>query len=192
MKKILIVIAAAAIVSCNSTGKSGSSDSGKTDTSAKKSSATTGSEKKSDVDSSLLWKYLTDTDKMTSKLRYFASVSSTNKLNFQAPYDGGSTAAITLRNQENKNEAILTIDKGQFICSVTDGCVIKVRFDNDPAISFKGSGPSDDSSTTLFIEPASKFIAHAKKAKKMIVQAEFYEDGVQDMIFNVDGLNWAH
>lgn len=139
-----------------------------------------------------MWKYGTDTDKMTSNLKFFASINATNKLNFASPYEGGSIATITLRNQDKKNEVILTIDKGQFICHESDGCPIKVRFDSDPAISFKGGEPSDGSSTALFIDPASKFITHAKKAKKMIVQAEFYEEGVQDMTFNIDGLKWDH
>lgn len=191
MKKILIVLAATAMVACNSTGKSGSGNSTSTDTSSKKS-ATADAEKKSDAESSSVWKYESDTDKMTSKLKYFASVNSTNKLNFASPYEGGSTATVTLRGQDGKNEVILTIDKGQFICHETDGCPVKVRFDKDAAISFSGGEPTDGGSTTLFIDPGSKFIKHIKKAKKMIVQAEFYQEGVRDMEFNVDGLKWDH
>jgi hypothetical protein len=189
MKKILLLLAATAMVSCNSNQKtSAGTDSSKTDTS-KTTTATT--EKKVDADPSA-WGYEIDTDKMTSKLSYFAAINATNKLQFGAPYEGGSTATVTIRNKAKKNEIILTIDKGQFICDVSDGCAIKVRFDSDPAISFEGSEPSDYSSTTLFIHPEPKFIAHAKTAKKMIVEAEFYQEGMQDMEFNVSGLKWEH
>jgi len=44
----------------------------------------------------------------------------------------------------------------------------------------------------LFIHPEPKFIAHAKIAKKMIVEAEFYQEGMQDMEFNTAGLKWEH
>lgn len=192
MKKILFLLGTVAIVSCNSNQKpANSTDTAKTDT-AQKTNAANVSDKKADVDSSVMWKYETDTDKMTSKLKFFAIIKSTNQLNFAAPYDGGSTAAITVRNQNKKNEVILSIDKGQFVCDVNDGCAIKIRFDNDPAITCRGNEPSDYSSTTLFIDPASKIIMHAKKAKKMIVQAEFYQEGLQEMEFNVDGFKWEH
>jgi hypothetical protein len=191
MKKILFLLAASAMVSCNANQKSsGGTDSSKTDT-TKTTVTTSTTEKKADVDPSS-WSYETDTDKMTSKLSYFAAINATNKLQFGAPYEGGSTATVTIRSKAKKNEIILTIDKGQFICDVSDGCAIKVRFDNDPAVSFNGSEPSDYSSTTLFIHPEPKFIAHAKTAKKMIVEAEFYQEGMQDMEFNVAGLKWEH
>jgi hypothetical protein len=191
MKKILLLLAATAMVSCNSNQKtSGSTDSSKTDT-TKTTTSTTTTEKKTESDPTS-WNYQTDTDKMTSKLSYFAAINATNKLQFGAPYEGGSTATVTIRSKAKRNEIILTIDKGQFICDVSDGCAIKVRFDSDPAISFEGSEPSDYSSTTLFIHPEPKFIAHAKTAKKMIVEAEFYQEGMQDMEFNTAGLKWEH
>lgn len=169
-------------------GKSGSTD---TTSNSKKDTSTTTATAQTPPDTKS-WVYTTDTDKMTSKLRYFAAIEATNKLNFDSPYEGGSTGEITLRNQNKENDVILSIDKGQFVCDLTDGCPINVRFDNDPAIKFTGSEPTDGSSTVLFIQEASKFISHAKKAKKMIVQAEFYESGSQDMEFNIDGLKWDH
>jgi len=189
MKKLLILLGAASIVSCNSNQKSNTGDTTKSTTAT---TTTTTTKSTAAVDSSKIWTYLADTDKMTSKLTYQATVTSLNKLNFDAPYEGGSTAAAIIRNKAGKNEIILSIDKGQFICDVSDGCAINVRFDNDPAIKFQGSEPSDGSSTVLFIEAPKKFIADVKKAKKMIVQAEFYESGLKEMEFNVDGLKWDH
>jgi hypothetical protein len=187
MKRLVLLLAiSATIISCSSNQKSSGSDSTKKDTSAKSADS------KPAVDSSKVWKYVTDTDKMTSKTRNFAVIDATNKLEFGAPYDGGSTGQITLRNQNNTNEVILTIDKGQFICDITDGCPINVRFDSDPAIKFKGSEPSDGSSTTLFIENGSKFIKQAKKAKKVLIETEFYESGLKTMEFSIDGLKWDH
>jgi len=155
MKKILLLLAATAMVSCNSNQKtSGSTDSSKTDT-TKTTTSTTTTEKKTESDPTS-WNYQTDTDKMTSKLSYFAAINATNKLQFGAPYEGGSTATVTIRSKAKKNEIILTIDKGQFICDVSDGCAIKVRFDSDPAISFEGSEPSDYSSTTLIYSSGAK------------------------------------
>jgi hypothetical protein len=192
MKKLLILLGAASIASCNSNQKSNTGDTTKSDTTKSTTVTTTTTKSTTAVDSSKIWTYLADTDKMTSKLTYQASVNSLNKINFDAPYDGGSTASVIIRNKAGKNEVMLSIDKGQFICDVSDGCAINIRFDNDPAIKFVGSEPSDGSSTLLFIEAPKKFIADVKKAKKMIVQAEFYQSGLKDMEFNVDGLKWDH
>ena len=186
MKKLLFLITGmSVIVACNSNQKATSSDSAKVDT-TKKTTVT-------DVpkpDETQNWTFQTDTDKMTSKERYFATVAAINKLEFDSPYDGGSIATIMLRNQNKKNEILLQIDKGQFVCSSSDGCSINVRFDDSPAIKFNGTEPSDGSSALLFIAPEKKFIANLKKAKKIIVQAEFYESGLKTMEFNVSGLKW--
>jgi len=192
MKKLLILLGAASIVSCNSNQKSGTGDTTKSDTTKTTTTTTATTKSTAAVDSSKIWTYLADTDKMTSKLTYQAIVNSSNKLNFDAPYDGGSTAATIIRNKGGKNEVMVSIDKGQFICDVSDGCAINIRFDNNPATKFIASEPSDGSSTLLFIEAPKKFIDNVKKAKKMIVQAEFYQSGLREMEFNVDGLKWDH
>jgi hypothetical protein len=191
MKKISILfIGATIIASCDSNQHSKTADSIKTDTGAK-TGANTEVVAKAEVDSAKIWSYKTDVDKMTSKNKFFATIAATNELQFDAPYDGGSVAVIILRNQDNTNEVMLSIDKGQFTCGV-EGCDVKVRFDNDPAITFTASEPSDGSSTLLFVKPAAKFIKHAKTAKHIIIQAEFYQSGLKEMEFNTEGLKWDH
>lgn len=187
MRKILLLLASAAIVaSCSSNEKSSSSNSAKSDSGVE---AKAGDEK---PEVKKNWTFETDTDKMTSKKVYFASVDATNKLEFDSPYDGGSTASLILRNKDKADQIMLKVDKGQFICGITDGCAINVRFDNQVAVKFKASAPSDGSSTVLFIEPEKKFIKKLKAAKKMIVQAEFYESGLKTMEFDVDGFKWDY
>jgi len=192
MKKLLFLAGALFIVSCNSNQKTGSNDSTKSDSAKKTTAAETAGKETSGADSSTMWSYTSDTDKMTSKLSYNASISATNQLQFDAPYDGGSTASIFIRNKNGKNDVMLSIDKGQFISDIVNGTKINIRFDSDPAITFTGLEPSDGSTTLLFIEETKKFLTHAKKAKKMIVQAEFYESGLREMEFNVAGLKWDH
>ncbi len=183
MKKALFIVAAFAFASCSSNSKSTkTSDS----TATKSETAPKETVSKPATD----WEYVTDTDKMTSKLRYFAKITATNRLQFESPYSGGSTGAITLRNKDNKSEVILTIDKGLFLGG--EDHPINVRFDSDAPVQFDANEPSDMNSTTLFIDPSAKFIKRIKTAKKMIVQAEFYESGRQQMEFNVDGLKWEH
>ncbi len=88
-----------------------------------------------------------------------------------------------------KNEAVLSISKGQFLTGV-NGENIDVRFDSLKAETYECSGPADYSTTTLFINSPTKFIAELKKAKKLLIQAVFFDNGTQQMEFNVDGFKW--
>lgn len=65
---------------------------------------------------------------------------------------------------------------------------IKVKFDNLPAQHFSAYEPSDYSSDLVFVEPARKFIASAKKAKHIIVEMEFYREGSRQFEFSTENL----
>lgn len=179
MKKIFFILAAMAFVSCSSNDKSTS-----------KSDSTASAKPVEDKPSSA-WHYQTDTDKMTSKQRFYAQVDATNKLQFEFPYSGGSTGSIIVRNTNGKrNEITIYIDKGQFQSGEDHG--VNVKFDTGSPIAFKSSEPSDGSTDLIFLEPAKTFVSHLKKAKKVIVQADFFEGGTKEMEFDVEGLKWDH
>lgn len=187
MKKIIAFVALLAFYSCTSTQSSQSgNDSTAVDASKKE---TTGANQDATTSK---WSYSDDVDKMTSKKRYFASVDANELINFPAPYDGGSTATLTIRNMGEGNEATLSVSKGQFNTSSVDGGSIKVRFDDAQPITFTTSEPSDGSSELAFIELPNKLIKKLKTAKKIIIQAEFYDSGFQTMEFNTDGFKWEH
>jgi hypothetical protein len=120
IKKIFTLLVCAALFSScgsseSSTGSSDSSSTGTTNTS-------------SETASTSKWNYEEETDKMTSGKKFYASIESNNKLEFEFPYDGGSTGKITVRNTEKSNEVLLGISKGQFNTNL-DGTPVKVRFD---------------------------------------------------------------
>ena len=137
------------------------------------------------------WTYSEEEDKMSSKKAFFAAIEAKELLDFDFPYNGGSTATITVRNQGKGNEVVLEVSKGQFNSSV-DGATVKIRFDGMPASSYRASEASDGSSNILFIENTAKLIKKMKAAKKMLVQAEFYDSGEKVMEFNVEGFKWDH
>lgn len=137
------------------------------------------------------WSYLEDTDKMTSKSVYHAQVNAREELEFKFPYQGGAVASIYLRNRDNKSDAIFMISKGQFTGSF-QGQAIRVRFDEEKPFTFNCSPSSDGDSKVLFIDNTKGFITKLKSAKKVIVEAEFYNEGLRQMEFAVDGLKWEH
>jgi hypothetical protein len=136
-----------------------------------------------------LWSYTTSEDKMRNATTQHASITSINALNFEFPYNGGSTTDLTLRKSPKfGNDAIITISKGQFSCA--SDCTISVKFDNGKIEKYSATEPSDGTSNMLFITPYSKFVTKLKKAKHLVVEAEFYNEGVQQIEFEVSGLTW--
>ena len=139
------------------------------------------------------WSYQSKNDPMTSKPTRSASLNSTASLALQPPYAGANFAQLDVRKVSGKSdEVIFSIEKGQTLCkSYTADCNIMVRFDDAQPIAFAGQGPSDGSSTHVFLSPASKFIAEAKKAKRIKVSLAIYNNGTQVVDFSTAaGLAW--
>lgn len=137
------------------------------------------------------WSYWENTDKMTSKSVYHAQVNGKEELQFEFPYQGGAVASIYLRNKDNKNDAVLMVSKGQFNSSI-EGQTIRVRFDDGSPVMYNCNPSSDGDPKFLFVQSTKGFINKLKSAKKVIVEAEFYNEGLRQMEFVTDGLKWSH
>lgn len=134
------------------------------------------------------WNYSTDTDAMTSKVSYFAQTTSVNELSLNSPYDGFNQAHLTIRKRRGLQDAVLEVDKGQFIAGVY-GTNVKIRFDKRPPMTFYCEKSTDYSPKILFIE-STDFINQVKRSKKVLIEATFYEAGEQQMEFKTDSLKW--
>lgn len=130
------------------------------------------------------WEYKTVTDKMTGKPIKTANLTSESSLSLKFPYQGTNYAWLLIRRDGGNDGAMFIIQKGQTMCkSYADGCIVMVKFDDAQPMSFTGTNPSDGSSTHVFLKPASKFIAAAKKAKKITVAITIYQNGTQVIDF---------
>ncbi len=139
------------------------------------------------------WEYTTDTDEMDDSKSRFASLISDNTVDFDSPYDGGSSLRLTVRYMKKYGtDVYITISRGQFICSEYEGTNnVRVRFDNGPAIRFITNEPSDGSPDILFLNNAKKFIKLAEKAKTIKIEAPFYQEGSRVFTFTADKpLKW--
>ncbi|WP_176079751.1 hypothetical protein [Paraburkholderia tropica] len=136
------------------------------------------------------WSYADNIDQISGKPIHAAFVDSETKLNFGFPYNGGSTPSLEIRRHPRfGTDAILKIDKGQFVCGV-DGCSVMVRFDDRKPRRYIANEPSDYSSTALFISPAWEFITTARNSKRVVIEASFFQEGSSAMVFPIEGLNW--
>ena len=135
------------------------------------------------------WRYSSEEDGMTSKNIHFASIESTNTLEFAFPYNGIQHATLQLRTHPQfGKDVILSVEKGQFLCRF-DGCSVLVRFDEEKPVSFSAGEPSDNNTTYIFIRGYTHFLDKMLKAKRVRIAAEFYQSGIQTLEFDVSNFD---
>ena len=123
---------------------------------------------------------------------YYAQSISTNEIDFKPPYDGGSKFNLTVRKRNGENEVMLQVDKGQFMPNIADERMIKVKFDDGQPNEYSYNEASDGSSNIIFIESCQSLIKKLKTSKKLMIEAEFYEEGRKVIEFDVSGFEWKH
>jgi hypothetical protein len=134
------------------------------------------------------WKYQTKTDEFSGIAQYFASTLSTNTLEFDFPYNGGSRFTLSVRDMNNGKgeEVIIITDKGQFMTYEEQ---IKVRFDDGEPIAYTISGSQDGSANAIFIRNGAGFIANLKGSSEIKVEAPFYQEGRKVIYFTTTGFD---
>ncbi|QZY64336.1 MULTISPECIES: hypothetical protein [Providencia] len=149
------------------------------------------------------WYASYDEDEMRGTARKILMLSSENKHEFSFPYAGGTSMTLILRSakttlqKEQKasdlkvSEAIVYIDKGQFICQAYDQCYVSVKFDNNPIEKYSVLKPQDHSSDSFFIKNSKKFIKQAANSKKVIIEATFYNESNKQFKFDLTDMDKA-
>lgn len=137
------------------------------------------------------WEYSKTHDKMENSTIYYAECYSDNRILFDFPYnqEGGSYFTLIVRKMK-KNEVLITVSKGQFLSGYNR--VVKLKFDNENTFNVGCSSSSDGSSETIFLSNSAKIISKLKKAKKVMIEVEFYDFGRQILEFTVKDLKWEH
>jgi hypothetical protein len=138
----------------------------------------------------LRWQYDESSEKMGRGTVKEATVRSLNEIQFGFPYSGAQRGTLHLRiHPKYGKDVMISIEKGQFLCGIYD-CQVAVRFDNGKAQNFSAVAPADHSTTMLFIRGYDRFLAGARKAKKVYIEAQFFQQGMRVFEFAISGLKW--
>jgi hypothetical protein len=138
----------------------------------------------------LRWQYDESSEKMGRGTVKTAIVRSLNEVQFGFPYSGEQRGTLLLRvHPKHGKDVILGVEKGQFLCGIYN-CNVAVRFDNGKVQNFTAVGPADHSTTMLFLRGYDRFIAGARKAKKVYIEAQFFQQGTRVFEFDISGLKW--
>lgn len=139
------------------------------------------------------WTYDSQTDPMTSKTGQVAQIESINSLDLQFPYRGLNRGTVVVRAHPRYGfDVFVMVDKGQIVCHSARPCAMSVRFDNAPPMRFTAVRANDGRSTAVFLRPAEKFVAEARKSHAILVQLTMYQAGEQLLKFASDKpLEWT-
>ncbi len=134
------------------------------------------------------WSLQTKQDEMDDSKSYWYSLQSDNYANFDFPYEGDSYLTITVRWMKKYGyDVLLEITDGQMVGNEYNGTnYVRVRFDGGKVQKFYYNEPNDGSSNLIFLRNAQKFIEKCKNAKDIIIEQEFYQEGVHQFKFHVD------
>jgi hypothetical protein len=66
---------------------------------------------------------------------------------------------------------------------------VNVRFDDGKASQFSGVPPESNDSTVVFIQNYQRFLGGLTKAKRVRIEATFFQQGSRVMEFNTAGLD---
>jgi len=86
---------------------------------------------------------------------------------------------------------MVAIGSGQLTCHSMSGGRIAVKFDDGPIRNYGCNRPSDGSTEVIFIGNQQQFLSQLRRARRVVIEAEFFREGRQQLVFNVAGLNWG-
>jgi hypothetical protein len=136
------------------------------------------------------WRYSEIDDPMTSAKGHMALAQSDNTLALGFPYQGQNNGHIMVRQAPRSGlNVMFGVDKGQFACGIDD-CSLLIRFDDTPPVRYHAVPPASHDSNKLFLSRESDFVARARKAKSIRIEATMYQSGSQILVFSPGPLIW--
>lgn len=137
------------------------------------------------------WIYDETKDEMRGDSTYLATNTSTNMVELEFPYSGGTNLNIVLRKDaEHGNDVIFAVNKGQLFCTYND-CYISAKFDDGPVEKFTTAEAEAGSSEVLFLaNNQSGFVKKLKSAQSVMIEVQFFNHGKEQFKFDVSDLNW--
>lgn len=134
------------------------------------------------------WEYSEKSNEMDNTTTYFASLTSKNKIEFEFPYDGGSSFQFIVRKTNGQYDFLVTVSKGQFMTNILENEKLRIRFDDGEPFDWQYSSANDARADIIFPEFSDDFLAQLKASKKMMIEAPFAFAGRQVIQFETGNL----
>lgn len=136
------------------------------------------------------WQYSTSKDEMRGTESRYAQLNGSNTINLDFPYGEQRGRILVRQSSQFGFDILVGVNSGQIMCSSYSRSFVNVKFDDGPIERYGCNDASDGTSNLIFIEGAKGFLRKLKKSKRVIVEAEFFQNGMQQMMFETAGLKW--
>lgn len=138
------------------------------------------------------WQYYNDKDEMRGTESRFAQLVGSNTINLDFPYGEQRGSMVVRHSAQFGFDILVGVESGQIMCNSYSRSYVNVKFDDGPIQRYGCADASDGTSNMVFIEGAKGFLGKLKKSKKVIVEAEFYQNGMQQLAFDTANLKWEN
>lgn len=138
------------------------------------------------------WAYSTDKDEMRGGDTRYAQLEGSNTIDLDFPYGEQQGLMIVRQSPQFGFDILVGVRSGQIMCNSFSNSKISVKFDDGPIRTYGCNDASDGSNNLVFVQGAKGFLANLKKSKKVVVEAEFFQNGMQQLTFNTANLKWEN
>ena len=145
-------------------------------------------QKVAEVTPASAWAYSTYKDSFTDSVVTLACITSWNTVEFEFPYNGGSSGRFCFRRRAGKLDSYFEVSKGQILCSY-EGCNVQFRFDGGGVQSHPAAESRTHESNILFLTDPKALLPIFHRSKSVRIAAEFYQEGRQTFTFAIGGLD---
>jgi hypothetical protein len=137
------------------------------------------------------WNYRTDTDKMTSEISRYAYVEAKDKIIFKN--NDEAYVYLVVLSIDSVNRLIFEVSQGELEENYNH-VQLRLRFDEDTAKYYSFFSASNGKKNLCYVNrsTANKLIARLKKAKRLLIEAEYPGEESKISEFDVSGLKWNY
>ncbi len=150
---------------------------------------TTTEESSTDVRTSNNWKYTSSINEMDGVETFNAVTKSTNKIEFDFPYSGGSDFNFIVYKSNGNYGFAMTVSSGQFMTSILGDECVRFKFDDGESIVVPYNSPTNAQFDIIYPEFSVELLAQLKTSEKLLIEAPFAMTDRKVIKFNIAGLD---
>lgn len=140
------------------------------------------------------WSYSEHRDEMRDEVGRTACLRSSNAIDFDFPYNGGSYGSLCFReNPQFGFDAFFRVSKGQFLCGIYD-CRVRVKVDDGPVQRLTVNPPASHDHDLLFFanNVEQRLLEQVRSSHRLVIEADFFRHGSAQFVFDdSSGLVWT-
>lgn len=135
------------------------------------------------------WSYDMQVDKMTSDTTYTATCDIKEPLVLSSNMNKGTDVIFGVLYKQGQNVFVVVVGDGDYAYN-QNTLAGRIRFDDGPAIEIKCNETGDPKQ--MSIANSDVMTEKLKKAKRILVEIPFKQDGTKVLEFDTHGLVWNH